>query len=52
MLLDSMFSDEPELGSYATALHIFSGCNSKYINVYGVATDHDFSCTLEVNIMN
>ena len=47
-----MFSDEPALGTYATAAQIIIGCNSKYIDVYGVATDHDLSCTLEENIMN
>ena len=49
---DTMFSDEPAQGTSATAVQIFIGHNSKYMNVCGVATDHDLSCTLEENIMN
>ena len=40
------------LGSNTTAVQIFVGHNSKYINFYGVATDHDISCTLEENIVS
>ena len=47
-----MFSDEPALGSNATAAQIFIGYNSKCINVYGVTTDCDLSHTPEENIMN
>ena len=47
-----MFSDEPTLGSIEKAAQILIGCNSKYIDVYRVATDYDFSCTLEEYIMN
>ena len=46
-----MFFDEPVLGSSTTALQIFIGHNSKYIDIYGVATDCDLSHTLEENIM-
>ena len=49
---DTMFSDEPTLGSNATTVQIFIGHNSKYTNVSGVSTDCDLSCTLEENIMN
>ena len=49
---DTMFSNEPTLGSNATVVQIFVGHNSKYIEVYRVATDHDLSHTLEENIMN
>ena len=49
---DTMFSDEPMLGSNAKAVQILVGHNSRYIHVYRVATDHDLSCTLEENIMN
>ena len=49
---DSMFSNEPTLGSKATTAQIIIGHNSKYIDVYGVATEYDLSHTLEENIMN
>ena len=49
---NTMFSDEAVLGSYATTAQIFVGCNSKYIDVYGAALDHDLSHTLEEDIMN
>ena len=52
VVTDTIFSDEPALGSNATAVQIFIGHNSKYINVYRVATDHVLSHTLEENIMN
>ena len=51
-MTDTMFSGEAALGSNMTAVETFVGCNSKYIDVYGVATDHDLSHTLEHNIMN
>ena len=44
--------NEPALGSNHTTAQIFVGHNSKYIDAYGVATDHGLSCTLEENIMN
>ena len=47
-----MFSDDPVLGSNATAVQILIGQNSKYIDIYRVVMDHDLSCTLEENIMN
>ena len=47
-----MFSDEPALGSEAKAVQIFVDHSSKYISVYGVATDRHFSHPLEENIMN
>ena len=47
-----MFSDDHVQGSNATAVQIFIGQNSKYIDIYRVAMDHDLSCTLEENIMN
>ena len=47
-----MFSDQHALGSNATAVQIFIGCNSKYINVYEVATDCGLSHRLEDNLMN
>ena len=40
-MTDTMFSGEAALGSNMTAVETFVGCNSKYIDVYGVATDHD-----------
>ena len=46
------FSDGPTLGSIAKDAHIFVGHNSRYIDVYEVATDRDFSHTLKENIMN
>ena len=49
---DTKFSDEPVLGSNARAVQSLVGCNYKYIDVYGVATDHDLCHTLEENIMN
>ena len=49
---NTMFSNEPALGSNPTAVQIFIGHNSKYIDVYRVAADCDLSCTLEENIMN
>ena len=49
---NTMFSNESALGSNAQSTQIFIGQNSKYIDVYGVATDHDLSHTLEENIMN
>ena len=33
-------------------MQIFVWCNSKYIDVYRVATDHDVSHTLQENMMN
>ena len=47
-----MLSNEPAIGSIATAAQIFMGCNLKYNDVYRVVTDHDLSHTLENNIMN
>ena len=49
---NTLFSTQLTLGSNTTAVQIFVRCNSKYINVYGVATDCNLSCTLEENIMN
>ena len=49
---DTMFSNEPALGCNTTAMKIFVEHNSKYFDVYAVATDHDLSHTLEENIMN
>ena len=40
------------LGSNAQAAQIFAGCNSKYVDVYSVLTDHDLSHMLEENIMS
>ena len=39
-------------GSNVKAGQIIVGCNSNYIEVYGIPTNHDFSCILEENIMN
>ena len=47
-----MFSNEAALGNTTTAAQIFIGHNSKYIDIYGVATACDLPCTLEENIMN
>ena len=47
---NTMLSDEPAQGSNATAVQIFIGHNSMYIDIYRVATDQDLSCTLEQNI--
>ena len=49
---DTMFSDQATLGRNAQAAQKFIGCNSKYIDVYGVVTDQDLSHTLEENIMS
>ena len=49
---NTMFSDEPALGSNATPVQIFILHNSEYVNDYGGTTDHDVSHTLEQNIMN
>ena len=47
-----MVSNEGALASNAQAAQIFVGHNSKYIDVYGIATDQDLSHTLEENIMS
>ena len=47
-----MFLNEPVLGSNATGAQILLLDHSKYIHVYGVATDCDLSHTLEESIMN
>ena len=49
---NTMFCNESQLGNNVTAAQIFVGHNSNYINVYGVATDHDLSHTLEEKMMN
>ena len=45
--LTLMIFDEPVLGSNAPAMLVFIWCNSMYIVIYIVATDHDLSHTLE-----
>ena len=47
-----MVSNEGALASNAQAAQIIVGHNSKYIDVYGIATDQDLSHTLEENIMS
>ena len=50
--IDTMFSNEPALGSITQGGQIFIGHNSKYIDDYGVVTSCDLSHTLEENIMS
>ena len=52
LVITNTVCNEPALGSNHTTAQIFVGHNSKYIDAYGVATDHGLSCTLEENIMN
>ena len=49
---NTMFSDDPAIGSNTTAAQIFIRHNLNYIDIYGVATDWDLSHMLEENIMN
>ena len=49
--MNQWLPNEPMLGSNTEAAQSFVGYNSTYIDEYGLATDRDFSCTLEENIM-